>query len=77
MFKAYMDYIPVQPVIGKREVIHNICLHYYNLEGLTDEEKDIYKDPKNFKALLTGPWTRLVKSMGEEELGEDDYYEMR
>ena len=72
-----MEYIPIQPVVGKKDVIHNICLNYYNLENLTEEEQEIYKDPKNFKALLTGPWIRIVKSMGAEEMGEDDYMEMR
>jgi hypothetical protein len=68
-----MEYIPNQPIVGKRDVIHNICLNYYNLQNLSEEEKEVYKDPKNFKALLTGPWIRLVKSMGAEEIGEDDY----
>ena len=44
---------------------------------MTDEENEVYKDPKNFKALLTSPWIRIVKSMGAEELGEDEYQEMR
>ena len=76
-YKAFMEYIPNQPVVGKKDVIHNICLNYYNLENLTEEEQEIFKDPKNFKALLTGPWIRIVKSMGAEEIGEDDYMEMR
>ena len=76
-YKAFMEYIPNQPIVGKKDVIHNICLNYYNLENLTEEEQQIYKDPKNFKALLTGPWIRIVKSMGAEEIGNDDYMEMR
>ena len=69
--------IPLQPIVRKRDTIQNIALHFYHLEGLTEEEKAVYKDPKHFKALLTSPWIRIVKDQGAEELGEDKYHDMR
>jgi hypothetical protein len=54
-------------------VIHNIVLNYYNLENLTNEEKEIYQNPKSFKALLTSPWIRVTKDIDAEVIGMDNY----
>ena len=50
-----------QDQIGKWEVIKNIGLNFYNLEGLSEQEWEVYKDQNNFKELLVSPWIRIVK----------------
>lgn len=76
-YKVFLGLIPQQPITTKKDTIRNIALHFYHLEGLTEEEKLVYKNPKNFKTLLTSPWIRIVKDQGAEELGQDKYDDSR
>lgn len=44
-YKSFLAGIPLQPIVRKRDTIRNIALHFYHLENLTEEEKEVYKDP--------------------------------
>ena len=56
--------------IGKHAVIHRMVQHFYELESLTPQERDLFKEPENFKYLLTMPWVRLVKEEEREKMGD-------
>lgn len=63
--------------IGKHAVIHHMVQHFYELESLTPQEKDLFKEPENFKYLLTMPWVRLVKEEEREMVGDLAFEESR
>lgn len=47
--------------------------NFYNMTNLSEEEKQVYRDPQNFKTLLSSPWIRIVKNQGLEEVGELEF----
>lgn len=55
---------------GKAEVVRRMVRHFYDLEGLSEEEKKLFKDPETLKHLLTMPWVRIVKEEEREEIGD-------
>lgn len=75
-FYAYLKYLETircQDNIGMKEILNKILKNFYDLTGLSDEEKRVYHDPKNFKTLLTSPWIRIVKNQGLEEVGPYEF----
>ena len=77
LYMKFFQSIKHQPIIRKRDVIKQIAQFFYSLETLTPEEREVYQDRKNFKALLTSPWIRIVKNQLEEEIGVDEFADMK
>lgn len=70
-YRAFYESIRKQPIIGKRAVIDIIAQFFVHLEGLSAEERKVYRDRWYFKELLCSPWIRIVKDQQEEEIGAE------
>ena len=44
--------------------------NFYDISAtMTKEERQVFKNPENFRTLLLSPWTNLVKNLTLEEQG--------